>query len=92
VFAVTITASVQLVGVYLVFASLIVPALAAHRAPAGKRLPIAYACGLVGYLLGLASSAVFDFPTGAAIVCFLAASGLAIALLASRVWPRPVAA
>ena len=33
VFAVTVTASVQVVGVYLVFASLIVPALAADGGP-----------------------------------------------------------
>lgn len=73
VFAVTVTASVQLVGVYLVFASLIVPALAAKTA--ARRMPtaFAYAIGLAGYVAGLLASAVFDVPTGAAIVCGLVA-------------------
>jgi zinc/manganese transport system permease protein len=73
VFAVAVTASVQLVGVYLVFSSLIVPALATRSGAGRKRLFIAYALGAVGYALGLALSAVFDLPSGAIIVCALAA-------------------
>jgi zinc/manganese transport system permease protein len=83
-FAVTITASVQLVGIYLVFASLIVPALAAHRLSGTRQLAVGFACGLAGYVLGLVSSAVLDWPTGAAIVCWLVASGVAAARLARR--------
>jgi zinc/manganese transport system permease protein len=71
-FAVTITASVQLVGVFLVFATLIVPALATVRTAPGRQLSIAYALGLAGYVLGLLGSATLDLPTGAAIVCGLA--------------------
>lgn len=71
-FAVTVTASVQLVGVFLVFASLIVPALAARITGTRRPLPFAYAFGLIGYVIGLLSSAFLDFPTGAAIVCALA--------------------
>jgi zinc/manganese transport system permease protein len=71
VFALTVTASVQLVGVFLVFASLIVPAVAARVTRTGRPLPFAYAFGLIGYVLGLLSSAFLDFPTGAAIVCAL---------------------
>jgi zinc/manganese transport system permease protein len=70
-FAVTITASVQLVGVFLVFASLIVPALAASVV-GRRRLAFGYAVGLTGYVLGLLASALWDVPTGAAIVCALA--------------------
>ena len=66
VFALAVTASVQLVGIYLVFASLILPALAA------RRLSIAYAVGFAGYVVGLAASLVLDLPTGAAVVCTLA--------------------
>ena len=66
VFALAVTASVQLVGIYLVFASLILPALAA------RRLGPAYAVGVVGYVVGLAGSLVLDLPTGAAVVCALA--------------------
>lgn len=67
-FALTVTASVQVVGVYLVFASLIVPALAA-----AGRLGRAYAIGGTGYALGLLASALFDLPAGASIVLGLAA-------------------
>jgi zinc/manganese transport system permease protein len=77
VFAVTVTASVQLVGVFLVFASLIIPALASRNAPKHRGLLIGYGVGLVGYVAGLAASATWDFPTGAAIVCGLALTGAA---------------
>ena len=87
-FAVTITASVQLVGVFLVFASLIIPALAAHAAPRRLRLPTGYVIGLAGYVLGLLASALYDFPTGAAVVCLLAAVGAVAAVVLSRVIPR----
>ena len=76
VFALAITASVQLVGVYLVFASLIVPALATAGMLGSLRLVHAYAIGILGYLLGLALSAVFDLPSGAMIVWTLAGCAL----------------
>lgn len=76
-FSVTVTASVQLVGVYLVFSSLILPALAVRRWPASRQLAGAYAIGAIAYLLGLAASAVFDLPSGAMIVWTLALTGLA---------------
>ena len=72
VFAVTITVSVQLVGIFLVFASLIVPALAASIVAPRRGLFVGYAVGLAGYVLGLLASALWDVPTGAAIVCALA--------------------
>lgn len=70
-FALVVTQSVQLVGVYLVFASLIIPALAARRFPQRWQLAIGYVTGIAGYLLGLAGSAVYDWPTGAVIVVAL---------------------
>jgi zinc/manganese transport system permease protein len=73
-FALTVTASVQLVGVYLVFASLIIPALAAPR-----RLPFAYVLGALAYALGLTLSLTADLPATPVIVCMLA-------LLATAVW------
>ena len=76
-FAVAVTASVQLVGVYLVFSSLIVPALATIALPRRLRLVVAYAIGIAGYALGLALSALFDLPSGAVIVCALAGCALA---------------
>ena len=70
-FALVVTQSVQLVGIYLVFASLIVPALAAKRFAERFRLAIGYAVGLIGYVLGLIASSLFDLPTGAVIVVSL---------------------
>jgi zinc/manganese transport system permease protein len=81
VFALAITASVQLVGVYLVFASLILPALAARGLPARAGLVAGWAVGALSYAAGLLASARFDWPAGPAIVIALAAS----ALLAGRV-------
>ncbi len=80
-FAIAVTASVQLVGVYLVFASLIIPALATRSLTGKRRLGIGYAVGAAGYAIGLALSAVLDLPSGAVIVWTLGACGLAVALL-----------
>lgn len=83
VFAVAVTASVQLAGVLLVFASLIVPALAAgFAATRTRQLLYGYALGTSGYVLGLFVSAATDAPTGAVIVCTLALVGAASGLRA----------
>jgi zinc/manganese transport system permease protein len=79
-FALAVTASVQLVGVYLVFSSLIIPALATRRHSGQRRHVIAYGVGALGYALGLGLSAVLDLPSGAVIVWTLGACGLAAAL------------
>lgn len=79
-FAVAVTVSVQLVGVYLVFASLIVPALASHGMTRG-RLLAGYGIGATGYAVGLGMSALLDLPAGAASVWSLAAAGLAFGLV-----------
>ncbi len=81
VFAIAVTASVQLVGVYLVFSSLIIPALGSRTQVGRKRYIVAYAIGAAGYALGLALSAIFDLPSGAVVVWTLAACGLAAAVL-----------
>lgn len=72
-FALSVTASVQLVGVYLVFASLILPALATRHLAMPRRLAFAYALGGLAYALGLALSAIRDLPSGAAVVVVMAA-------------------
>ncbi|HET8696725.1 MAG TPA: metal ABC transporter permease [Gammaproteobacteria bacterium] len=83
-FAISVTASVQLVGVYLVFASLMVPALATRRLQL-HGLAAGYVIGFAGYLVGLLLSAYFDLPTGAVIVWTLTLAALATGpLLASR--------
>ncbi|MGD9788480.1 MAG: metal ABC transporter permease [Sulfuricellaceae bacterium] len=80
-FACAVTASVQLVGLYLVFSSLIVPALATRRLGKG-RLAAAYLLGAVGYAVGLALSALYDLPSGAVIVLALAALAVPVYALA----------
>ncbi|GAB1394331.1 metal ABC transporter permease [Rhodocyclaceae bacterium] len=87
-FAVAVTASVQLVGVLLVFASLIAPAVATRGLPRGLRLIGAHVVGVLGYGIGLAVSLYADLPAGAAAVCalvLLAAAGLLL-------WRRPTSA
>jgi zinc/manganese transport system permease protein len=74
-FAISVTVSVQLVGIYLVFASLIVPALAIRKL-GSRALPAGYLIGFLGYVAGLVISAVFDLPTGAIIVWTLAVAGV----------------
>jgi len=71
-FAFVVTASVQVVGVYLVFASLILPALATRRLHGARRLWAGYAIGAVSYFSGIIVSAVLDFPTGAVVVWAMA--------------------
>lgn len=78
-FAIAVTASVQLVGVYLVFTSLIVPALATRGMTGRARYLAGYAVGAVGYALGLALSALLDLPSGAVIVWTLAAAAVVFA-------------
>ncbi len=77
-FACAVTASVQLVGLYLVFSTLVIPALATYRTRRRRHLK-AYLIGAVGYAAGLAASAATDLPTGAMIVCALAITGGAVA-------------
>ena len=70
-FALAVTVSVQLVGLYLVFATLIVPPLATRRMTR-HRLAAAWAIGLAGYASGLLLSTALDLPTGPVIVWMLA--------------------
>jgi len=75
-FAVVVTASVQIVGIYLVFASLIIPALATTGIRKGNRLAAGYLIGIVSYFTGIATSVLLDLPTGAVIVWSMAAVAL----------------
>ena len=77
-FALAVTASVQLVGVYLVFSSLIIPALATPGLAGRRRYVVAGLVGAAGYALGLAISAWLDLPSGAVVVCTMAACGLLV--------------
>jgi len=82
-FAVVVTASVQIVGIYLVFASLIIPALATVGIKRGNRLVAGYLIGGLSYLIGIMLSVMFDLPTGAVIVWSMAVIALLIGLVIS---------
>jgi zinc/manganese transport system permease protein len=83
-FACAVTVSVQLVGLYLVFTTLVVPALATFYSRR-LRLLKAYAVGVLGYAAGLVLSVVTDLPSGAMIVCAMVVVG---ALMAAVSAPR----
>jgi len=86
-FALAVTASVQLVGVYLVFATLILPALAVRDLSQWRGLAAALAIGIGGYAIGLWASVPLDLPSGPLVVCTLAALMiLAVAVRAGGAW------
>jgi zinc/manganese transport system permease protein len=83
-FALTVTVSVQLVGLYLVFATLIVPPLGTRKMTRHRRAA-AWVIGLAGYAAGLVLSTALDLPTGPVIVWTLVALAVCWdALTASR--------
>ncbi len=75
-FAVLVTLSVPVLGVYLVFSTLIVPALVS-RILKGVRWA-GWLTGALGYLCGLMLSYWTDWPTGASIVLSLLLTGLVV--------------
>jgi zinc/manganese transport system permease protein len=84
-FAFAVTVSVQLVGIYLVFACLIVPALATrHIGRRGLRVLCGYIVGAIGCVAGLILSVSADLPAGAVIVWCLTITALVFAWL---FWP-----
>jgi len=85
-FAIAVTVSVQLVGLYLVFTTLIVPALATRRF-VRRRIGICYALGAAGYALGLVLSIISDLPPGPLIVWTMTGLGLLLFALGPRAAP-----
>jgi len=83
-FALAVTSSVQLVGVYLVFASLIIPALGSVGCR--KPLLVGFIIGSLGYGLGLILSSLFDLPSGAIIVWSITAIALLFKFLVKNDW------
>ncbi len=78
-FALAVTASVQLVGVYLVFASLIIPALATYKIQQHRMLA-ASLIGITGYAIGLWLSVWADLPSGATIIWTMTIAGAPVLL------------
>jgi zinc/manganese transport system permease protein len=79
-FALMVTVSVQLVGVYLVFTSLIVPAVATYRFAPSRQLSIGYVLAFASYVAGLVLSTVTDLPSSPVIVWAMALIGLIVHL------------
>ncbi|QMU60830.1 MAG: metal ABC transporter permease [Gammaproteobacteria bacterium] len=69
IFPIVVTFSVQIAGIYLVFASLILPAIATCQINGKTKLLSGYAVALMSVILGLMSAVFFDLPTGPVIVC-----------------------
>jgi zinc/manganese transport system permease protein len=84
-FACAVTMAVQLVGIYLVFATLIIPALATRMLKRG-RIAVGYTLAALSYAVGLALSLVADLPAGPLIVCTMTAIGV-LAFLGTRRQP-----
>ena len=82
-FALAVTVSVQLVGLYLVFATLIVPPLATRRMTR-HRLAAAWVLGAAGYAMGLVLSASLDLPSGPLIVWVLVVLAIGWGAITSR--------
>jgi zinc/manganese transport system permease protein len=70
-FTITIPFSVSMIGVYLVFASLIFPALAVSKCQHHTFL-YGVLISALSYFLGLAASYLFDWPAGPAIIFMMA--------------------
>ncbi len=79
-FACAVTIAVQLVGLYLVFSTLVVPALATYYSRR-RRYWKAYAIGILGYAAGLLASVATDLPSGSMIVCAMMLIGALFAAL-----------
>ncbi len=77
VFALALSAAVPVLGLYLVFALLIAPALWLAR---GLRLPQALALAGLACVLGLALSWALDWPSGACVALALCGLGLGAAI------------
>lgn len=81
-FSVMVTTSVQLVGVYLVFTTLIVPALAVYRHARGWQLGLGYVLAFGSYVVGLGASLFTDLPSSPVIVWAMAVLGILLHLTA----------
>src|SRR6185295_9730905 len=96
-FGVTVTRSVSIAGVLLVFCYLIVPSVAAmlYADRIGPRLAIGWTMGTVVSALGIYLSVKLDLPTGATMVCTFGAVLILMALvrpLIPRRSPLPIGA
>jgi len=91
-FGIVVANSVQIAGVLLVFAMLIVPAVCAAFLVSTDRLKLilGWVTGLLTCIAGIAVSYQFDLPTGATIVCTFAVTLILCAIIGGFRKPAPV--
>lgn len=92
-FGFTVTFSVPIAGVLLVFSFLVVPAVIAHmfaQRPLGMAL-VAWTSGMIASVGGLAISYAMDLPTGPLVVCTFGLV-LIVAAIGRRLFRRRAAA
>ena len=88
-FAIVITLAVNVAGVLLVFAYLIIPAFSASFVSKvlKHKIVLAWVLGIFGTLGGLAGSFHFDWPTGPTVVSFMGLLPF-VALLLGKIIPK----
>jgi zinc/manganese transport system permease protein len=80
-FAATVTSSVRLAGVLIVFSLLVAPAFIAIRLNKGKLLLVAWIVGTAVNLISIMVSYNLDLPTGYTLVFFHALLALIVAFV-----------
>ena len=72
--ALVVSVAIKMVGVLLITAMLVIPAAASRpmSVSPSQMAILASGIGIIGVILGLFSSYIFDIPAGPAIVCVLA--------------------
>jgi zinc/manganese transport system permease protein len=88
-FAATVTSSVKLAGVLIVFALLLAPALIAIIIGKGIPLITAWIIGTIINIIAIIVSYSFDFPTGYTIVFFNALAALLVNVLCANYSRKP---
>ena len=92
-FAIMVTRSVAIAGVFVVFSFLIIPGACAALfvKDLRRRIPIAWLVATIVSVLGMAISAMFDLPSGSTVVATFGAA-LVLCYLSSSIWRRLSAA
>lgn len=83
-FALTVTSSVKLAGVLIVFALLLSPAMIALSLAQKHHLPLAWIIGIVLNLISICISYTFDLPTGYTLVALHTLIAIAIGLVFAK--------
>jgi len=82
-FGIVVTSSVKIAGVLLVFSYLVIPAVCAMLLSSDlkTRLICGWGIGVLGSIMGMSASYIWDLPTGASVVC---AFGVILLLLLGK--------